>query len=257
MSSWISLLSGFGDAIGRPFRVVVLYLSPRPRTIICPADAIDIPDIFFTPSATFEIPFVLISFAPRFSIATLDFCLSIISARSPSRFFFATTVTSSSCWLSVFSAITVSPFTLLSTVILRVSYATYWIISTSLSATSLISNFPSMSVTAPVVVPSICTVAPISGSPVALSIITPLKSMACAVTAAISRGDASISFLMSFILFYPFVSVGKIMAAVLPGCFHPFIIRLRIGYNIITLLSGDKQESPAEYLSQPAILMSI
>ena len=42
----ISFLSGLGDAIGRVFSVVVLYLSPNPRTISWPASAIDTPVIF-------------------------------------------------------------------------------------------------------------------------------------------------------------------------------------------------------------------
>ena len=66
----INLLSGFGEAIGSPLRVVVLYLSPNPRTIICPAEAMETPVIFLTPSSTFEMPLTLISLAPRFSMAT-------------------------------------------------------------------------------------------------------------------------------------------------------------------------------------------
>ena len=98
--SGTNLLSGFGEAMASPFSVVMLYLSPNPRTISCPAEAMDIPVIFFTPSSTFEIPFTLISFAPKFSMATVDFCLSICRARSPSKFFRATTVTSLNCLLS-------------------------------------------------------------------------------------------------------------------------------------------------------------
>ena len=93
-SSGINLLSGFGEAIGSPFKVVVLYRSPNPRTISCPALAIEIPVIFFTPSCTLLMPFTLISFAPRFSIATVAFWRSMLNARSPSRFLRATTETS-------------------------------------------------------------------------------------------------------------------------------------------------------------------
>ena len=94
MSRGMSLLSGLGDAIGSPLSVVVLYLSPRPRTISWPALAIDIPDSFATLSWALDMPLMLISFAPMFSIAKPDIILSFCSACSDSRFFLAVTTAS-------------------------------------------------------------------------------------------------------------------------------------------------------------------
>ena len=91
MSRGISLLSGLGEAMGSPLRVVVLYLSPSPRTISWPALAIEMPDNLATLSWALEMPFIVISLAPMFSIAKPDIILSFCSACRDSRFFLAVT----------------------------------------------------------------------------------------------------------------------------------------------------------------------
>ena len=97
MSSGISLLSGLGDAMGSPLSDVVLYRSPSPRTISCPACAIEMPVSLLTPSATLPTPLTAISRAPMFSMAAEACLRSIISVCSASRFLRVTTATSSIC----------------------------------------------------------------------------------------------------------------------------------------------------------------
>ena len=59
----------------------------------CPAEAMEMPVIFLTPSSTFEIPLSDISRAPMFSIATFEAMRSVWRLRSDSRFLRPLTVT--------------------------------------------------------------------------------------------------------------------------------------------------------------------
>ena len=108
---------------------------------------------------------MLISFEPIFSIATEAFLRSIRSACSDSSFLRAETVISSSWCSSTVKAMVRNSCFRVSTCTRSSLYETYDATSVYVPSSKPVrEKFPSMSVMAPIVVPAICTVAPISGS---------------------------------------------------------------------------------------------